>query len=86
MYDRRQVRLKRLPHREGDELIDGQVYVLIDKSLKDIYKRPTKEYLDATCKLLSTSLYLRIGAYEDDQHELKLRVFNGAKIKLDFEH
>ncbi len=79
--------MKRLPYEEqGGQMVDGQVYILIDKSLKDVYKRPTKEYLEATCKTLSTSLYLRIGAYEDNKHELKLRVFNGAKIKLDFEH
>ena len=59
---------------------------MIEELLLEKYKRPCAEYLDATCKTLSTSLYLRIGKYEDKKHELKLRVFNGAKIDLDFEH
>ena len=86
MYDRKKVSLKRLPFNEGDEMIQGQVYVMIDKLLLEKYKRPSSDYIDATCKTLSTSLYLRIGKYEDKKHELKLRVFNGAKIELDFEH
>lgn len=86
MYDRKRVNMKRLPYTEGDELVPGQVYVMIDKLLLEKYKKPSSDYLDATCKTLSTSLYLRVGKYEDKKHELKLRVFNGAKIELDFEH
>jgi hypothetical protein len=86
LYDRKKVNLKKLPFNEGDELIPGQAYILIDTILLEKYKRPSADYLDATCKTLSASLYLRIGKYEDKKHELKLRVFNGAKIILDIEH
>ena len=59
---------------------------MIDKTLLSKYKRPTPEYLDATCKTLSTSLYLRIGPYEDNKHEVKLKVFKQADISLDVIH
>ena len=75
MYNRVKIQLKRLPFNEGDLLVDGEVYIMIDKALITKYKRPTPEYLDATCKTLSTSMYLRMGPYEDNKHELKLKVF-----------
>ena len=59
MYDRKKVSLKKLPYNEGDALVEGQVYIMIEQLLLEKYKRPSGEYLDATCKTLSTSLYLR---------------------------
>lgn len=50
------------------------------------FKRPTPEYLDATCKTLSTSLYLRTGPYEDNYHKLTLKVFKQTDITLDHVH
>lgn len=58
--------MKKLPYNEGDALINGEVYVYIEKSMLKKYTRPTPEYLEATCKTLSTSLYLRNGPYEDN--------------------
>ena len=75
MYNRVKVQLKKLPFTDGDTLIEGEVYIMIDKQLLAKYKRPTPEYFDATCKTLSTSLYLRNGPYEDGKNELKLKVF-----------
>ena len=59
---------------------------MIDKTLLGKFKRPSPEYLDATCKTLSASLYLRIGPYEDNKHELKLKVFKQTDISLDHIH
>lgn len=56
---------------------------MIDKALVKVFKRPSKEYLEATCKTLSASLFLRIGRYEDNVHELKLKVFKQIDISLD---
>lgn len=86
MYKREKFKLKRLPYSEGDALVDGEVYILIEKQLLGKYKKPSTEQLDACIKTLSTSLYLRIGSYEDKKHPLVMNVFNGAKIKKDFEH
>jgi len=55
----------------------------VDKNLIKTFKRPSKEYLDATCKTLSTSLFLCIGRYEDNVHDLKLKVFKQHDISLD---
>jgi hypothetical protein len=75
MYKREKVRMKRLPYNDGDALIDGETYIMIDKALLKMYKRPSPEYLDATSKTLSASLYLRVGPYEDNKHEIKIKVF-----------
>ena len=66
LYKREKVKFKRLPFNDGDVMIEGEVYIVIEKGLLKQYKRPTTEYLEATCKTLSTSLYLRIGPYEDN--------------------
>ncbi len=86
LYKREKVKLKRLPYSEGDALIEGEVYILTEKTLLEKYKKPSAEQLEACCRTLSTSLYLRIGPYEDKKHPLVLNVFNGAKIVKDFEH
>lgn len=86
LYKREKFKLKRLPYNEGDPLVDGEVYILTDKTLLGKYKKPSAEQLDACCKTLSASLYLRIGSYEDNKHPLVMNVFNGAKFKKDFEH
>jgi hypothetical protein len=86
MYNRAQVQLKKQPYNEGDPLIDGEVYIMIDKTLNSKYKRPSAEYLDATCKTLSASLYLKIGPYPDKKHQLSFKVFNGVEIKQDTTH
>jgi hypothetical protein len=59
---------------------------MTEKTLNQKYKRPTAEYLEATCKTISASLYLREGPYEDKKHPIALKVFNGAVMKLDFTH
>ncbi len=66
--------------------MSGDAYIMVEKSLNQKYKRPSPEYLDATCKTLSASLYLREGPYEDKIHQLSLKVFNGTNITLDFVH
>jgi hypothetical protein len=43
LYKREKVKLKKLPHSEGDALIDGEVYILIDKTLLGKYKKPSNE-------------------------------------------
>ena len=43
MYKREKVKLKRLPFREGDTLIDGEVYILTEKGLLEKYKKPSSE-------------------------------------------
>ena len=75
-----------LVRKEGDELIPGEVYIMIEKSLNQKYKRPSAEYLEATCKTLSASVYLREGPYEDKVHPIALKVFNGTNITLDTVH
>lgn len=86
LYNKLTVSLKRLPHSEGQPLIEGLVYVIVDKNLLSKYKRPTPEYLEATSKTLSASLYLRNGAYEDNKHELKINVFNQTNMSRDLVH
>ncbi len=68
IYRREKVEFKRLPYKDGDALILGEVYILSDKTLISQYKRPSSEQLEAVCRMLSTSLYLRIGNYEDKKH------------------
>ncbi len=85
-YKREKVELKRLPYKDGDPLIQGEVYILTEKTLISQYKRPSGEQLEAICRTLSTSLYLRIGAYEDKKHPLSLNVFNGAEMVKDMVH
>jgi hypothetical protein len=86
IYNKISVQLKKLPYKEGDELISGEVYIMVEKSLNQKYKRPSTEYLDATCKTLSASIYLREGPYEDKVHPIALKVFNGTNITLDIVH
>ena len=56
---------------------------MIDKNITQKYKRPSQEYLEATCKTISAGLFLRLGPFEDKEHPIKLKVFNGAEIKED---
>ena len=86
MYSRTKIQMKRLPYKEGDELVEGETYIYIDKNFLSKYKRPTPEYLDATCKTLSASLYLRTGAYEDNVHQLKLKVHKQSDVSQDLIH
>ena len=83
MYNRIKIKMKKLPYNEGDPLIDGETYEMIDKAQLKQFKKPSVDYLDATCKTLSTSLFLRVGRYEDNVHELKLKVFKQTDISLD---
>ena len=39
---------------------------MVKESMLTIYSDPSKEYLEACCKTLSTSLYLKDGPYEND--------------------
>jgi hypothetical protein len=43
LYKREKFKLKRLPYSEGDALIDGEVYILTDKTLLGKYKKPSAE-------------------------------------------
>ena len=86
LYSRPKIQVKQLPFTDGDALLDGEVYIMIDKTMLSSYKKPSNEYLEATCMTLSTSLFLRIGAYEDKVHELALKVFKQKDISLDFVH
>ena len=86
IYNKISIQLKKLPFKEGDELLSGEVYIMVEKSLNQKYKRPSAEYLDATCKTLSASIYLREGPYEDKVHPISLKVFNGTNITLDIVH
>ena len=76
LYKKLTVQLKKLPFSDGQTLMEGITYVIVDKTLLSKYKRPTAEYLEATSRTLSASLYLRIGPYEDKTHDLKINVFN----------
>ncbi len=86
MYAKFTLKMKKLPYKEGDQLISGYVYIMTEKTLNQKYKRPTAEYLEATYKTISASLYLREGPYEDKKHLIALKVFNGAVMKLDITH
>ena len=67
-------------------MIEADAYIIIEKSLIENYKRPSAEYLEATCKTLSASLFLRSGPFEENKNPIKLRVFDGANGEFDFEH
>ena len=43
LYKREKVKLKRLPFSEGDALVDGEVYILVEKALLEKYKKPSAE-------------------------------------------
>ncbi len=51
-----------------------------------MYKKPSAEYLKAVVKTLSTSLFLRSGPFEEKKNQIKLKVFNGAEVNLEFIH
>lgn len=78
--------MKKLPFKEGDQLLSGEVYIIIDATFIEMYKKPSADYLNAVVKTLSASLFLRNGPFEEKKHEIKLKVFNGAEVTLDFIH
>ena len=59
IFSKTKVQLKQLPYKDGDPLEEGLVFIMIDKQLLSMYKRPSPEYLDAVCKTLSAGMYLR---------------------------
>ena len=67
-------------------MISAEVYVIIEESILNVYKRPNSEYLENVCKTLSASIFLKSGPFEEKKIPIKLKVFNGAEGSFDFEH
>ena len=59
VYNRLEVQLKLHSHGKEDQFVNGLAYEMVHKDLLRLYSTPCDKYLDACCKTLSTSLFLK---------------------------
>ena len=65
----------------------GIVYEMVKEEMLTIYSAPCTEYLEACSKTLSTSFYLSLGEYFDnDIHKLQLEIHRQHDLAHDFNH